>query len=98
MGAMPCAASCDPEAALLASSLGGEGRRKKENSSEDRLDHLTMHIGQPKTAAIVLISQALVIKAKEVQHRRVEIVNADSILDGAVAELVGRAVADSRAN
>ena len=51
-----------------------------------------MHIGQSKIAAGVAVGQTLVIEAKQSQHRRVQVVNRDWLLDGLEAELVGGSV------
>ena len=51
------------------------------------------HVGQPEVAAVVAVRQPLVIHAEQVQDRGVQVVDADPVLDGLVADLVGRAVA-----
>jgi hypothetical protein len=45
-----------------------------------------------RIAAGVAISQALMIESKQVQQRRVQVVNVDLVLDGLEAELIGSAV------
>ena len=37
---------------------------------EDVMDHLSMHIGQSKLAALVFVRQSLVVDAQLVQHGR----------------------------
>src|SRR5207249_1523446 len=44
---------------------------------------------------VVVVSQALVVDTEEIEYRGVEIVNRAHVLDGAPAEIVGRAVADA---
>ena len=51
-----------------------------------------MHIGQAEVAASVAVGQLLVIKAEQVEHRGVEIMDGDFVLDGGETEFVGRAV------
>ena len=51
-----------------------------------------MHVGQTKIAAGVTVGQPFVVEAQQVQQRGVQVVDADSILDGAESEVVGRAV------
>ena len=47
---------------------------------------------RPKVAAGVAIGELLVIEAQQVQHRGVQVVNVDLLLDGLKAEVVGGAV------
>src|SRR5262249_53957535 len=54
--------------------------------------HFARDIRQAKITAGMTIGQPFVVEAEEVQHRRVEIVNAGAFLHGSKAELVGRAV------
>ena len=54
---------------------------------------MPVHVGQPEVAALELVGQALVVDAEKVQHRGVEVVDVDDVLDGGVAEFVGVAVA-----
>ena len=51
-----------------------------------------MHIGQAEVAASVAVGQLLVIKAEQVEHRGVEVMDGDFVLDGGETEFVGRAV------
>ena len=39
-----------------------------------------------------LTAEALVVDAEQVQHRGVQVADVDDVLDGVVAEFVGRAV------
>ena len=49
-------------------------------------------VGQPHVAAAEAIGQPLVVDAQEVQHRGVQVVDLDLVLDGVVAVVVGGAV------
>ena len=53
---------------------------------------MPLDIGQTEIAPRITIGEAFVIEAEEVQDRGVQIVDMDTFLDGAVAELVGGAV------
>src|SRR5439155_11441958 len=64
-------------------------------SSENRLQNFAVHVGQPTFDAIVVIAQARMVEAEEVQHRRVEIVNRGDVFHGLVPEIVRRAVAEA---
>src|SRR5476651_447880 len=44
-------------------------------------DNISRHIGEPKIAAVEAIGQARVIEAHEVQHRRLDVVNAGAAID-----------------
>ena len=59
---------------------------------QDFLHHIAMHVGQPHVAAAEAEGQALVVDAEQVQHRGVQVVNLDLVLDGFVAVIVGGAV------
>ena len=56
------------------------------------MDHLTGHIGQPEVTAGITVGEAFVIDAQQVQNRGVQIVDVDSIMDGAKTEVVRFAV------
>ena len=56
---------------------------------------LPVHVGQAEVAALEAVGQPLVVDAEQVQHRGVQVVDVDDVLDGVVAELVGRAVGDA---
>ena len=53
-----------------------------------------MHVGQPSLDAVVVEAEPLVIQPEQVQDGRVQIVDRRHRVDGAVAELVGRPVAE----
>lgn len=57
------------------------------------LNHVPMHVGQAVVAALKAIAQARVIEAKQVQNRRLQVVDVNFVLGDAEAELVGFAVA-----
>ena len=67
-------------------------------SRQQRLDEATVDIGQSKTTSLVAKRQSLVINAQQVQDRGLQIMHVNRILHHVVAEIVGTAVADSRAN
>ena len=54
-----------------------------------------MDVGQPELASLELERQSFVINAEQMQHRGVQIVNVDAILDDVVSELVGLTVGRS---
>ena len=60
------------------------------------LHHPAVHVGQAEVAAGVAVGQLLVVEAEQVQHRRVQVVDVDLVLDRREAELVGRAVRPCR--
>ena len=51
-----------------------------------------MHVSEPHVAAAITVCQALVVKAEQVQDGRPHVVDVADAVDGAVAELIGRAV------
>ncbi len=55
------------------------------------MDHLAVHIGQPKIATGVAVSQLLVVDAEHVEEGGVEVMDGDAVVDGAETELVGGA-------
>ena len=61
-------------------------------SRQDLPHHLAMHIGQPEVAAGVAVGEPGVVEAEQVQDRGVQVVDVHGVLDGLVAEFVGRAV------
>src|SRR5258708_4099836 len=60
---------------------------------DHRVYHLPLHIGQAEVAATVAIRQPFVVEAHEVQDGGVQVVDADALVHGAMADLVGGAVA-----
>ena len=57
------------------------------------LTTLPAHVGQAEVAALEAEGEPLVVDAQQVEHRGVQVVDVDHVLDGVVAELVGLAVA-----
>src|SRR6185436_16279353 len=51
-----------------------------------------MHVREPEVATCIPEGEVLVVKAEQVQHRCVQVVNMHGLLDGLVAKLVGGAV------
>ena len=58
----------------------------------DVLDHRPVDIGQTEISAGVSVGELFVIKAEQLEHRSVQIVDVNFIFDGFEAELVGRSV------
>ena len=63
--------------------------------SQNLLYHLAMHIGQPMIASLVAVRQSAMVDAQAAQHRRMEIVDVDRILDDVVREVIGLAERDA---
>ena len=83
--------------AQLGSQLGlGPLTRGRSPLCQYPLHHFAMHVGQPHVAAAEAVGQPLVVDAEQVQHRGVQVVDLDLVLDGVVAVLVGRAVDRAR--
>jgi hypothetical protein len=59
---------------------------------QKRLHHFATHIRESEIAALEAVGELFVIKAELVEHRGVQILHGDFVLDGGIAELVGRAV------
>src|SRR6185295_14271947 len=55
------------------------------------LDHLTPLIGEPHAEPFVLVHEAAVVEAEEVEDGGVEVVHVDGVLGDAPAQLVGGA-------
>ena len=49
---------------------------------------MAFHIGQPKSASLMLESQPLVIDAKQMQDGRLQVVNRHRVFDHVVAKIV----------
>ena len=62
-------------------------------STDQALDDIPVHVGQPEVAALEAIGQPRVVKAHEVQDRGLEIVDVHPVVDGVVSQVVGCAVA-----
>ena len=65
---------------------------------DDVPHHSSRDIGEPEIAAGMTVGQLLVVEAEQVQHGRVEIVNARSVFDGAKTELVRRPIRGAAAH
>ena len=65
-------------------------------SCQNRSHDFAGNVGQAEVAALVAVGEPLVVDAQQVQHRGVQVVDVDEVVDGVVAELVGRAVGDAR--
>src|SRR6266542_4234018 len=59
---------------------------------QDRLDDVPAHVGQAEVAALEAVDQLRVVDAEQIEHRGVQVVDVDRVLDRGVAELVGGAV------
>ena len=62
---------------------------------QDFLDHVAMHIRQPHIPTAEPVSQLCMIDSQQVQHRRMQIMDLDFILDSPVSKLIGGAVGDA---
>ena len=61
------------------------------------LDHLRrLDAGQLLVEPLVAVREPLVVEAQQVQHRGVEVVDVDRVLDDVVGEVVGLAVDRAR--
>ena len=58
-------------------------------SSQNRLDHIPMHIGQTKIAALIAIRKSFVVIAQAVQNRGIEVVNMHWVAGDVIAVIVG---------
>src|SRR5262245_10763918 len=71
-------------------------------SSEDLAHDAAVHVGEPKITARIAIRQPFVVEPHKVQDRRVQVVHVDTVLHGAIAELVrgamGHAAPDTGAS
>ena len=58
--------------------------------------HISMDIGQAVVAATVAVCQTSMVDAQQVQDRRMEVMNVDSVLSDGRTDFVRAAVADAR--
>src|SRR6185436_15266828 len=58
-------------------------------------DRAALRASQPHIQTLILHGELCRVHAQQVQHRRVEVVHADRIFDGRVAEIVGGAVGEA---
>ena len=61
-------------------------------SGNDLINDFAGHIGETEIATVETIGELLVMEAHEMKDRCVQIVDADAVLNGAEAELIGCAV------
>src|SRR6266542_4336017 len=59
---------------------------------QDFLHHAPVNIGQPKIPARVAVSELFVVKAEQMQERRVQIVDVNLVFDRLESEFIGGAV------
>ena len=57
-------------------------------SGQQLLDHVAMHVGQPIIAALMAKRQPQMVEPQQVQHRGLQIVNVDPILDRIIADFI----------
>src|SRR5688500_6155660 len=61
-----------------------------------QLEHDTaVHVRQPEIAALVAVSQTLVVDAEQMHQRCLQVVDVDAVLDDVVGEVVRLAVAEA---
>ena len=88
---MPCSAGLpglQPSDQFRLPRIQGRGGRKSHAPTElreDPLHHVPLHVRQPEVAAGVAVGQLLVVQPEQVQHRGVQVVDVDLVLDGVVA-------------
>ena len=70
---------------------GVTGLRHRPVLRQEFSHELTVDVGEAEVAALEAVGQLRVIEAEEVQHRGVQVVDVDRVLDGVVAEFVGAA-------
>ena len=61
-------------------------------SRNDFVKHLTSHICQLEVTAGTAVREAFVIDAQQVKNFRVQIVDVDSVMDGAKTKVIGFSV------
>ena len=60
-----------------------------QQSRQQIMHHLPVHVGQPEIAAGVAVGELFVVDAEHVQQGGVQVVDGDAVLDGVEAEFVG---------
>ena len=70
------------------------GADRRGTSGDQIGDDVAVDVGQTEVAPLGADREPEVIDAEEVEERGMEVVDRDGILDDAVAEVVGRPVAD----
>ena len=66
--------------------------RGLHSSGKNSPHQLSMHIGQPVLASLVLEGQLLVVDAQQMENRRIEVMHMDRVLCNVVAEIIGAAM------
>lgn len=61
------------------------------SSGDDVADDMAMEVGEAEIAADVVVGEALVVEAHEMQNRPVQVVDVNAVFDGAEADVVGGA-------
>ena len=69
--------------------------RGLHSSGKNSPHQLSMHIGQPVLASLVLEGQLLVVDAQQMENRRIEVMHMDRVLCNVVAEIIGLTITDS---
>src|SRR5687767_7420443 len=67
-------------------------KRVVNDSREEFLHHISVHVGQPEIAAGMAEDQSLVIESEQVQNGRVEIVHMDGVLCDQTPVIISRAI------
>ena len=76
--------------------IGARAIKQKNLSGDDAVDEFSVHVGQAVVTSLLTERQPSMIDTHEVQHRRVQIMHFDGILDDVVGVVVGGAVAHTR--
>ena len=63
-----------------------------QQSGDQVLDDLAVHVGQAEVSAGVAVGELFVVEAEEVEDRGVQVVDVHLVLDGLEPEVVGGAV------
>ena len=63
---------------------------QKADLHEDIFDHIATDAGEPRVEPLELYRKRLMIDPEQVQHSGLKVVDADRILFGRIAELIGR--------
>ena len=64
--------------------------------SQNPLDHVSMHVGEPMITASIAKSKLLMVDPHLMQNRRMQIVNAHRILNGIGSKLIGMPISHPR--
>src|SRR5438045_1327288 len=69
--------------------------RPMSRAAKNGLDHMPVYVSQSAFDAIVIERQAFVIQTEQMQQGGVQVVDGANVFDGAMAVLIGGAVAES---